>query len=239
MVVRLGFAIATALRPEILITDEVLAVGDESFQKKCIAWLEGYLEDGGTLLLCSHSMYHVQTLCSHALWIHHGRMHRYGPAADVTTEYLVYHEEKASQERRRNSQSVASAGNYSVTTLALSSGVAAGPTTTTTGLHRHALGDRLLVSGELHSPDGRTPGVSIGIVRIDGTPVYGLVSEAKATFPDSSTSTAIASRSNFRRCRCCRASTPCARMRSILRACACSIRSSAISSSKAQRASSG
>ena len=56
-----------------LITDEVLAVGDESFQKKCIAWLERYLADGGTLLLCSHSMFHVQTLCRRALWIHHGR----------------------------------------------------------------------------------------------------------------------------------------------------------------------
>ena len=63
MVVRLGFAVATALAPDVLITDEVLAVGDESFQKKCIAWMERYLADGGTLLLCSHSMYHVQKLC--------------------------------------------------------------------------------------------------------------------------------------------------------------------------------
>ena len=63
MVVRLGFAVATALAPDILITDEVLAVGDESFQKKCIAWMERYLAGGGTLLLCSHSMYHVQKLC--------------------------------------------------------------------------------------------------------------------------------------------------------------------------------
>src|SRR4029078_10887160 len=51
MVVRLGFAVATTLRPDILITDEVLAVGDESFQKKCIAWMESYLAGGGTLLL--------------------------------------------------------------------------------------------------------------------------------------------------------------------------------------------
>ena len=63
--------------------------------------LEEYLAAGGTLLLCSHSMYHVQKLCRHALWMHHGSMHRYGPAADVTTEYLVYHEEKATIERTR------------------------------------------------------------------------------------------------------------------------------------------
>src|SRR6202008_1534860 len=68
MVVRLGFAVATALEPELLITDEVLAVGDESFQKKCIQWLERYLDSNGTLLLCSHSMFHVQTLCRRAVW---------------------------------------------------------------------------------------------------------------------------------------------------------------------------
>ena len=185
MIVRLGFAIATAVRPEILITDEVLAVGDESFQKKCIAWQEGYLQEGGTLLLCSHSMYHVQKLCRHALWMHHGKMHRYGPAADVTTEYLVYHEEKASQERRRHSGVVATTGHYSVTSLELVSGRDDDATPAPdTGLHRHALGDRLVVRGELHSPDGRTPGISIGIVRIDGTPVYGLVSESEGYIPE-------------------------------------------------------
>ena len=202
MIVRLGFAIATAVRPEILITDEVLAVGDESFQKKCIAWQESYLADGGTLLLCSHSTYHVQKLCRHALWMHHGKMHRYGPAADVTTEYLVYHEEKASQERRRHSSVVTTAGHYSVTSLELSSGqdaaggasaasaaraastASAASAASDSSLHRHALGDRLVVRGELHSPDGRTPGISIGIVRIDGTPVYGLVSESEGYIPE-------------------------------------------------------
>ena len=184
MIVRLGFAIATAVRPEILITDEVLAVGDESFQKKCIAWQESYLEEGGTLLLCSHSMYHVQKLCRHTLWMHHGTMHRYGPAADVTTEYLVYHEEKASQERRRHSNVVTVAGQYSVMSLELESGRGDATRASESGLHRHALGDRLVVRGELHSPDGRTPGISIGIVRIDGTPVYGLVSESEGYIPE-------------------------------------------------------
>lgn len=180
MIVRLGFAIATAVRPEILITDEVLAVGDESFQKKCIAWQEEYLTGGGTLLLCSHSMYHVQKLCKHALWMHHGAMHRYGPAGDVTTEYLVYHEEKSAQDRKRNAQrAVFDGGLYSVTGLHLAS-----PTQSTSeGLHRQRMGQALTVSGELHSPDGRAPGVSVGIVRADGTPVYGVVSEADRYIP--------------------------------------------------------
>jgi len=67
MVVRLGFALVAARRPDLLITDEVLAVGDEAFQRKCIRWIDEYLADGGTLLLVSHSMYHVQKLCQHAV----------------------------------------------------------------------------------------------------------------------------------------------------------------------------
>ena len=100
MVVRLGFAVATALAPDVLITDEVLAVGDESFQKKCIAWMERYLADGGTLLLCSHGMYHVQKLCRDALWLKDGRVERYGPTADVTQAYLAFHEEKSARAKR-------------------------------------------------------------------------------------------------------------------------------------------
>src|SRR5258706_14438735 len=95
MVVRLGFAVATTLEPELLITDEVLAVGDESFKKKCIAWLERFLAGGGTLLPCSHRMVHIPTLCRTALWIYHGKVRMPGHAFDVTREYLTYHEEKS------------------------------------------------------------------------------------------------------------------------------------------------
>jgi lipopolysaccharide transport system ATP-binding protein len=73
-------------------------------------------------------------------------------------------------------------GLYGVTGLHLAT---AAPATmaTSTGMHRHGLGQTLTVSGELHSPDGRPPGVSIGIVRTDGTPVYGVVSEADNYIP--------------------------------------------------------
>jgi lipopolysaccharide transport system ATP-binding protein len=183
MIVRLGFAVATAVKPEILITDEVLAVGDESFQKKCIAWQEEYLDSGGTLLLCSHSMYHVQKLCRHALWMHHGAVQRYGPAADVTTEYLVYHEEKATAERKRHPHYLpADKGLYAVTELRLSNGAVDGEAPASSP-HRQSMADTLVVRGELHSPDGRAPGISIGIVRIDGTPVYGVVSDAERYEP--------------------------------------------------------
>jgi lipopolysaccharide transport system ATP-binding protein len=164
MGVRLGFAVATALEPDVLITDEVLAVGDESFQKKCIVWLEGFLGKGGTLLLCSHSMYHVQTLCSRALWIHHGRVRMEGPSFDVTREYLTYHEEKnpkAIHETRRAEGRVPKI----MRAWTEREDGAAGAT--------FRQGEALVLQGTVYEPDDRPPVVLFGIVRVDGTSVYG------------------------------------------------------------------
>lgn len=172
MVVRLGFAVATALRPDILITDEVLAVGDESFQKKCVAWMEEYLSDGGTLLLCSHSMFHIQKLCRHALWLREGRVEQYGDAMDVTQAYLAFHEEKSAKSREPiAATAAAAAGVYAVQTLELAPGEVL------------QTGDMLDVRGEVYSPDGRTPVVLVGIVRADGTPVYGVATDMEGVAP--------------------------------------------------------
>lgn len=165
MVVRLGFAVATAMRPDILITDEVLAVGDESFQKKCIRWIEDYLAGGGTLLLCSHSMFHIQTLCQKALWIHEGRPRMHGDSFEVTREYLTYHEEKNSQAVR--GELVAnSTGIYQIRRLWLEDDAESVAAVA-------AMGGSLRICGVAYSPDGRPPVILFGIVRADGTPVYG------------------------------------------------------------------
>jgi lipopolysaccharide transport system ATP-binding protein len=165
MVVRLGFAIATALAPDVLITDEVLAVGDESFQKKCIAWMESYLAGGGTLLLCSHSMYHVQKLCAHALWLDHGRVRLYDDAAIVAREYLAFHESKSARHKEFR-QGVL--GDYSVTSLAVTPCGGGADVDPARGFD---------VAVEIRSPDGREPVALFGVVREDGTPVYGTSSE--------------------------------------------------------------
>ena len=166
MVVRLGFAVATALRPDVLITDEVLAVGDESFQKKCIAWMERFLAEDGTLLLCSHSMYHIQKLCRHALWLRDGRTVRFGPANEVTQAYLAYHEEKSAHEKQpMPAQAAEAAGVYAIQSLDL---VPEGSI---------AQESDLTIRGTVYSPDGRPPAVLIGIVRADGTPVYGVATD--------------------------------------------------------------
>ncbi len=181
MVVRLGFAIATTMAPDILITDEVLAVGDESFQKKCIAWMEAYLSRGGTLLLCSHSMFHIQKLCDKAIWIHHGEAHAFGPAADVTREYLAYHEEKTRLARApaaATAEPVMMGGSDIYQIRSLSINRVPGDTAVTM-----AMGETLLVSGTVYSPDGRTPNVAIGLVRADGTGVYGVMSDMDNFLP--------------------------------------------------------
>mgnify|MGYP001015533194 CR=1 FL=1 len=169
MVVRLGFAVATAVRPDILITDEVLAVGDESFQRKCIAWMENYLSDGGTLLLCAHSMFHIQKLCQKAAWIHDGKLKSYGDSHRVTREYLAWHDARNAPKAQDHAQAVKS-GNYALVSMTLN------------GQPSHegavlSMGDNLRVGGRVFSPDGRTPTVIMGFVRKDGMPIYGVSSE--------------------------------------------------------------
>jgi lipopolysaccharide transport system ATP-binding protein len=176
MVVRLGFAIATALEPDVLITDEVLAVGDESFQRKCIRWMEDYLADGGTLLLCSHGMYHVQTLCQKAAWLHQGRLRAYGDSFSVTQDYLAYHEEKRRAESPFGDR-VAYAGDYFAVRSVSTHDGRGEPCA------EFAMDEPLDVRIEIYSPDDRPPVALVGIVRADGTPVYGTHSDERGFVP--------------------------------------------------------
>jgi ABC-type polysaccharide/polyol phosphate transport system ATPase subunit len=176
MVVRLGFAVIASLKPDLLVTDEVLAVGDESFQKKCVRWIEEYLAGGGTLILVSHSMYHVQKLCRHACWLRDGKVEQYGDVFDVTQAYLAYHERKSAPVPDR--AEISRAGyEFSVLDVALN-GV-----DTETPLQLE-LGSTLGVRIRLRSRDGRVPSVAIGIVRADGTPVYGVGSDMDGVAPE-------------------------------------------------------
>ncbi|GBC85856.1 Teichoic acids export ATP-binding protein TagH [bacterium HR11] len=87
MVARLGFAVATAWEPDILIVDEVLAVGDEAFQQKCRTRMAEFRNHGTTILMVSHSMPTVEALCHRAVWLDHGRIQALGPAREVAAAY--------------------------------------------------------------------------------------------------------------------------------------------------------
>jgi lipopolysaccharide transport system ATP-binding protein len=175
MVVRLGFAVIASLKPDLLVTDEVLAVGDESFQKKCVRWMQDYLDGGGTLILVSHSMYHIQKLCRHACWLRDGEVAMAGDVFDVTQAYLAWHERKsASQEPppdvdRHNVE-------FSVLGMSLDGRAGEQPLLLD-------FGAPLRVECRIRSRDDRVPSVAIGVTRADGTPVYGVSTDMDGCSP--------------------------------------------------------
>src|SRR5262245_21709447 len=89
MYTRLAFAVATAVDPDILITDEVLAVGDEAFQRKCMERIYRFRQLGKTIVFVSHALDIIRTLCDQAIWLDHGRARAVGSAAEVVDAYLA------------------------------------------------------------------------------------------------------------------------------------------------------
>jgi lipopolysaccharide transport system ATP-binding protein len=88
MYLRLAFAVAAHLEPEILLVDEVLAVGDAEFQRKCLGKMEGVAKEGRTVLFVSHQMNAVQTLCPKTLWLQQGQVEAFGETRDIIGRYL-------------------------------------------------------------------------------------------------------------------------------------------------------
>ncbi|MFV9504084.1 MAG: ABC transporter ATP-binding protein [Oscillochloridaceae bacterium umkhey_bin13] len=88
MYTRLAFAVATAVDPDILITDEVLAVGDEAFQRKCMERIYGFRRAGKTIIFVSHALETVRSLCDVAVWLDHGEQRASGPSGEVIDAYL-------------------------------------------------------------------------------------------------------------------------------------------------------
>lgn len=90
MAVRLAFALVTAVQPDVLIIDEALAVGDQHFQKKCVERITAFKKNGCTILFCSHSPYHIRTLCDVALWLDGGQVKEFGPTEPVLGAYEMH-----------------------------------------------------------------------------------------------------------------------------------------------------
>lgn len=88
MVARLGFSIATIVKPEILIVDEILSVGDYAFQEKCHKRMEEMMSGGTTVILVSHSSNDVKRICKHGVWINKGKLMYAGTAENVCETYL-------------------------------------------------------------------------------------------------------------------------------------------------------
>ena len=87
MVARLGFSVATAWRPAVLLVDELLAVGDEQFKQKCATRIDAFRTGGVTIVLVSHSLEQIEALCDRAAWLEHGGLRLVGTAAAVAAAY--------------------------------------------------------------------------------------------------------------------------------------------------------
>jgi ABC-type glutathione transport system ATPase component len=123
MYVRLAFAVAAHLNPEIVILDEVLAVGDAVFQKKCFDRMEEIINEGHAAILVSHGMGNVRRMSQVCLWLQHGKIAMFGPTHEVvaryekeTTHEVVSHYEKQTAKQREptHRQTLASLSSWSV-----------------------------------------------------------------------------------------------------------------------------
>lgn len=106
MSARLSYAVAAHIKPDVLLVDEVLAVGDTAFQRKCLAHMRGYLEDGGAIVFVSHNPYQVQTMCRRGLVLEGGRVSFEGTSVEALNHYY---------ESQHGHAETAAAGSRSVT----------------------------------------------------------------------------------------------------------------------------
>lgn len=94
MYMRLGFSIAVHIDPQILLIDEILAVGDQAFQEKCVNHIYGMKQKGTTIVLVSHNLDVMRKLCTHLVWMEKGQVRAYGEAEELIQQYLSFLHEK-------------------------------------------------------------------------------------------------------------------------------------------------
>jgi lipopolysaccharide transport system ATP-binding protein len=169
MYVRLGFAVAAQMEPEILIVDEVLAVGDVHFQRKCLGKLDDVARSGRTVLFVSHNMAAVQRLCTSAMLLQHGRLVRVGDVRSTVAAYL-------GGDARGGFAAVARTGDAQILSADLED-VTGDP------LENPACGEPIVCRIRFALPQ-RSPGarIGIGVLSSDGIPIF-TTNTADAGFP--------------------------------------------------------
>ena len=168
MVVRLAFALVTALEPDVLIIDEALAVGDQHFQKKCVERIEAFRRSGCTILFCSHSLYHIRQLCDVAMWLDGGRVRAQGDTEHVLAAYEAH--VRSLDDRGRGAAVQRSAADPAAESVApRSAGIDA---VVVHGLGEGApprlAGPDLVVEVTAHAPVGERPNVGVMLEQANG-----------------------------------------------------------------------
>lgn len=168
MVVRLGFAVASCINPEILLVDEVLAVGDASFQQKCMKRIHALIKGGTSIIFVSHNFYLVQAACKQAIYLEKGQIKLTGEVNKVIEKY----EEDLHQQRARKFQAVASesasphteAGNEAVEITSVEVCGPDGPSGGPLMSHEPA---QIRVHYQAYRPTGQVQ-MSVFLIRSDG-----------------------------------------------------------------------
>jgi homopolymeric O-antigen transport system ATP-binding protein len=175
MYVRLAFAVAAHLEPEILIVDEVLAVGDASFQKKCLGKMRDVSSrEHRTVLFVSHNMAAIQALCQRVVWLHDGSVKDDGSAAQVSTRYLTAMNETATVDVSARTDRE---GDGSVRLTGATVSAADGSALITSGTRL-----RIVLEYQSTGPVRRL-NMIIGLYTETGLGIYGLDSEATRDLP--------------------------------------------------------
>lgn len=165
MQARLAFAIATALEPDILLIDEVLAVGDASFVNKCVQFLQHFLIRGGTAVLVSHNSFLLSRLCKRILWIEQGKLVQIGEAQTVCRAYDFYVRQRG-KAGKANTQSQGSlrwgSGEIHIQSTTLLDGTGQAQTNFVTG-------ESMVVRLKYESTSAfENPSVYVLVTRVDG-----------------------------------------------------------------------
>lgn len=182
MRLRLAFATITVLEPELLVTDEILAVGDESFQRRCNAWFDRFLARGGGLVLCSHDLAEIQRLCDRTLWLDGGGTREIGDSRDVVRHYreamgtmAAGGEEGGGRAGHVHGLGAFAGLPFEVVDLRLEDDDGQ-------PVRELAPDATVVVVADVHAPAG-VPQICIGITRADMTPVFGVSSDMDRAEP--------------------------------------------------------
>lgn len=167
MYVRLAFALAVSVDPDVLVIDEALAVGDQHFQTKCVDRITEFREAGKTILFCSHAMYQVKKLCDRALWLRRGQVAALGPVDEVIDAYLEHTRIRDQQEATPQGPATGDAAVLRLLDVSLEGGEGGDPATWLSGT---PLAVRVVLE---RGPSAEVePGVGIAFVRNDGLVCY-------------------------------------------------------------------
>lgn len=175
MTVRLAFAVAISVDPEILVIDEALAVGDTAFQVKCIDRMQNLIDSGITVLFVSHNAYQVQRMCNRAIYLAGGEMRMEGTAFDVVARY----ESEISRDMRPSLKIQALSDKFRfIAADCISPGDCADPTAPAI-----RQGQEFAVAIDYSLTEDLPHGVQIGVLlkSVDGARIFGAMSELAAT----------------------------------------------------------